>query len=168
MSPVSFLSHLTASFSSAYTSVLTSCILKAHLPPALPPPQAAVLPFFFPWLPKPFKACLCRPPAASHHPLLSSPAQSGSPSQSIAVLVPSKGACDLLLPNPAGLLVTPPPTGPLEHLALLLTSPCLKPPPHYPDPALSPCPRSLGLFPSVLAFLERCPPSFWRSLFSVG
>lgn len=48
------------------------------------------------------KECFSWLPAGSHRPLLSYPAQSGSHSQCLTVIIPSEGACDLLLWNPVG------------------------------------------------------------------
>lgn len=132
-------------------SVLISCILKARLPPTLPPPQAVALPFCSPWLPKPFKASLSWPPAASHHPLLSY----RTPSQSIAVLVPSEGACDPLLPNPAGCLSALHPGG------LWSIWPCSSPPLLLTIPIQHFLSFPVPLFSSHKCWLSsrRCPPA---------
>lgn len=132
-------SHLTASISSAYKSVLISLILKTQ--PYLP---------LKPWsslsscrgCQSPSKS-LSWLPAASRHPLPSYPAQSGS-AFSASQPSPSEGARDPRLPHPADSQASS--HWASEASGLLLTSPCLKPP-RCPDPALSQCSSPLVLSP---------------------
>lgn len=68
------------------------------------------------------KECFSWLPAGSHRPLLSYPAQSGSHSQCLTVIMPSEGAYDLLLWNPVGC------SSDLIPLDLCSIWPCWSPP----------------------------------------